>query len=103
MFGKMGDMLGKLQEIKQKMKEIKAKLETTYIDITGASGDLKMTVNGNRKIKKLSISPNLQSASKEELEEQLLITFNKAVEEADKMSDAEMKKVAGGFLPPGIL
>ena len=103
MFGKFGDMLGKLQEIKQKMKEIKARLETTFIDVRGASGDIKMTINGNRKIQKLEISPALQSASKQELEEQLLTTFNKAIEEADKLSENEMKKVAGGFLPPGIL
>ena len=103
MFGKIGDMLGKLQEIKQKMAEIKAKLETTFIDVNGASGDIKLTINGNRKIQKLYISPALQSASKEELEKELILTFNKAVDEAEKISEAEMKKVAGGMLPPGIL
>lgn len=103
MFGKMGDMLGKLQEIKQQMKKIKDGLETTVIDVTGASGDIRLSINGNRKIQKLHISPALQSASKDELEEQLMATFNKAVEEADKLAEAEMKKVAGGLLPPGIL
>ena len=103
MFGKIGDMLGKIQEIKQKMKEIKAKMETTHIDVNGASGDIKLTINGNRKIQKLHISPALQAASKEELERELMAVINKAVEEADKISEAEMKKVAGGFLPPGIL
>ena len=75
MFGKMGDMLGKLQEIKQKMQEIKDRLEVTYIDVNGASGDIKLSINGNKKIKSLSISRALQSASKEELEQQLLITY----------------------------
>jgi len=103
MFGKFGDMLGKLQEIKQKMKEIKAKMEITTVEATGASGDIKITMNGNRRIQKLEIAPSLQSASKQELEEQLMLTINKAVEEADKLSENEMKKVAGGFLPPGIL
>lgn len=103
MFGKIGDMLGKIQEIKRKMKEIKDRLETTYIDVNGASGDIKLTINGNRKIQKLSISPALQSASKEELEEQLKITINKAIDEAEKINEAEIKKVAGGMLPPGIL
>jgi DNA-binding YbaB/EbfC family protein len=103
MFGKIGDMLGKLQEIKQKMQEIKERLETTYIDVSGASGDIKLTINGNRKIQKLHISPALQSASKDELEKELMLTFNKAVEEAEKMNEGEMKKVAGGMLPPGIL
>lgn len=103
MFGKFGDMLGKLAEVKQKIEEIKAKLETTHIDVTGASGDIKITINGNRKIQKLEITAALQSASKQELEEQLLVTFNKAVAEADKVSADEMKKVAGGLIPPGLL
>ncbi|HXD92023.1 MAG TPA: YbaB/EbfC family nucleoid-associated protein, partial [Bacteroidia bacterium] len=97
------DMLGKLAEVKQKIEEIKAKLETTNIDVTGASGDIKITINGNRKIQKLEIAAALQSASKQELEEQLLVTFNKAVAEADKVSADEMKKVAGGLIPPGLL
>ena len=103
MFGKFGDMLGKLAEVKQKIEEIKAKLETTNIDVTGASGDIKITINGNRKIQKLEIATALQSASKQELEEQLLATFNKAIAEADKVSADEMKKVAGGLIPPGLL
>ncbi len=102
MFGKFGDMLGKLAEVKQKIEEIKAKMETTNLDVTGASGDIKITINGNRKIQKLEISQALQSASKEELQQQLLETFNKAVAEADKLSGDEMKKVAGGMIPPGL-
>ncbi|HWY38335.1 MAG TPA: YbaB/EbfC family nucleoid-associated protein [Bacteroidia bacterium] len=102
MFGKFSDMLGKLQEIKQKIAEIKAKMESTTTEVSGASGDIKMTINGNRKVQKIYISPALQSAGREELERQLLVTFNKAVEEADKMNEAEMKKVAGGMLPPGL-
>ncbi len=103
MFGKYGDMFGKLQEIKLKLKEIKDRMEITTLEVSGAAGDIKMTINGNRKLKRLYISQALQNASKDELEGQLLVTFNKAVEEADKMNDAEMKKIAGGMLPPGIL
>ncbi len=102
MFGKLGDMLGKLQEIKQKIAEIKAQMDTTLIDVSVASGDIKITINGNRKIQKLSIDPALQHGSKEELERLLTETFNKAVEEADKLTEGEMKKVAGGMLPPGL-
>jgi DNA-binding YbaB/EbfC family protein len=102
MFGKFGDMLGKLAEVKQKIEEIKARLETTNLDVTGASGDIKITINGNRKIQRLEIASSLQSASKEELQQQLLETFNKAVAEADKVSADEMKKVAGGMIPPGL-
>ena len=103
MFGKLGGMMCKLQEVKKKVEEIRAKLETEKIDVTGASGDIKITINGNRKIQKLEITPALQSASKEELQEQLLLTINKAIEAADKRSADEMKTVVGGLIPPGLL
>ena len=102
MFGKLGDMMGKLAEIKQKIEEIKAKLETTHFDVTGAGGDIKMTINGNKKIQKLEIADALQHGNKEELQKQLTETFNKAVAEADKANAEEMKKVAGGMIPPGL-
>jgi DNA-binding protein YbaB len=103
MFGKFGDMLGKLNEIKKQVEEIKAKLETITTQVIGTNGDIKITISGSKKIKELSISPSLQSASKEELEKELLATINKAIEAADKLSAEEMKKVAGGLIPPGLL
>jgi DNA-binding protein YbaB len=103
MFGKFGDMLGKLQEVKQKVEEIKSKLDATSMDVDGAGGAIKITINGNRKIQRLEIAPALQSAPKAELEEQLLLTINKAIAEADRRSAEEMKQVAGGLIPPGLL
>ena len=99
MFGKLGDMMGKLQEMKQKAEEIKTKLSETSLTIEGAGGDIKIVITGDRKIKAISIAPGLQHGSKDELEEQLQVTINKALSQVDKISEDEMKKAAGGLLP----
>jgi DNA-binding protein YbaB len=99
MLGKFGDMMGKLQEMKQKADEIKLKLDDTIIKTEGAGGDIVIEITGNKKIKSLSIASALQHGDKEELEEQLAVTLNKAIEAADKMNEQEMKKAAGGMLP----
>lgn len=99
MFGKLGDMMGKLQEMKQKAEESKLKLDNTTLEVEGASGDIKIVITGNRKIVSLTIAPALQHSGKEELEEQLLVTLNKAIEKADKVNEEEMKKAASGLLP----
>jgi len=99
MFGKMGDMLGKLQEMKQKADEIKNKLDGITLNTEGASGDIKIAITGNRKIKSIQIAPALQHGNKEELEDQLAVAINKAIEAADRMNEEEMKKAAGGLLP----
>lgn len=99
MFGKLGDMMGKLQEMKQKTEEIKAKLDTTILKVDGAGGDIKIEINGNRQIKKLEIASALQHGDKEELEEQLLVALNRALEKAEAVNESEMKSVAAGMLP----
>ena len=99
MFGKFGDMMGKLQEMKQKADEAKEKLDATLLLVDGAGGDIKIEITGNREIKKLSIAPGLQHSGKEELEEQLIVTLNKAIEQANTLNEAEMKMAASGLLP----
>lgn len=99
MFGKLGDMMGKLQEMKQRAEESKSRLNDTIIKTEGAGGDIQVELNGNREFKRLTISEALQHGNKQELEIQLLNTLNKAIKEADKINEAEMKKAASGLLP----
>lgn len=99
MFGKLGDMMGKLQEMKKVADEIKLKLNDTILNIEGAGGDIKISITGNREIKSLYIAPALQHGDKEELEEQLVVTLNKALFKANEVNENEMKKVAGNMLP----
>lgn len=99
MFGKFGDMMGKLQEMKQKTEEIKLKLDNTILNVEGAGGDIKISLTGNKEIKSISISSALQHGNKEEFEEQLVVTLNKALQKAQDVNENEMKQVASGMLP----
>ena len=99
MLGKFGDMMGKLKEMKQKADEIKIKLDSTVVTVEGAGGDIKIAITGNREIKSLTIASGLQHGNKEELEEQLLVTLNKALFKANEINENEMKQVASGMLP----
>lgn len=99
MFGKFGDMMGKLQEMKQKAEEAKERLDNILLVVEGAGGDIKIEITGNREIKSLSIAPGLQHSAKAELEEQLRVTLNKAIEQSNTLNEAEMKKAASGLLP----
>ena len=99
MLGKLGDMMGKLKEMKQKADEIKLKLDETLIKVEGAGGDIKISITGNREIKSLVIVDALQHGNKEELEEQLVVTINKALFKANEINENEMKQVASGMMP----
>jgi DNA-binding YbaB/EbfC family protein len=99
MFGKLGDMMGKLQEMKQKAEEIKAHLDTVVLKTEGAGGDIRIEITGSRRIRSVEIASALQHGDKQELEEQLTVALNKAIETADKVNEEEMKKAASGILP----
>jgi hypothetical protein len=99
MFGKLGDMMSRLQEMKQKAEEVKAILADTVLSVEGAGGDIKIAITGDRKIKDLHIAPALQHGDIGELQEQLLVTLNRAIAQADKVNEEEMKKAAGGIMP----
>jgi nucleoid-associated protein EbfC len=98
-----GNYLEQLQLMKMKMEEVKEKLETISVIGEAAGGDVKVTMNGNRKVKAVTIAPALQFSSPEELEEQLCVALNRAIEKAEQVNQEETSKVASGMLPPGML
>ena len=99
MFGKLGDMMGKLQEMKQKAEETKKRLAEQTVGVEGAGGDVKIEMTGDRKIVKLFVSSSLQHGDKSVLEESLIGTLNKALQEVEKINEVELKKAASGLLP----
>jgi nucleoid-associated protein EbfC len=90
-----GDMMGKLQEMQRAVEQSKQKLDT--ISVTGESGYVKVEVSGNRRVKKIVL--NQEPTDKEELEDLLIIALNKALEQADKVNEAEMASSARGLIP----
>jgi DNA-binding YbaB/EbfC family protein len=103
MFGDMSGMMAKLKEAQQKIEETKARLNTVLVDGESGNGKVKVTVTANREIRSININDDL-FAEKEELEDYLIIAINNALNEANKINEAEMAAAAKGGLPdiPGM-
>jgi DNA-binding YbaB/EbfC family protein len=94
-----GDLLNKFQEAQQKMLEGKQKLANVTVDGESGEGAVKVSVTGNREVKTISIDNQLLSPErKEELEDLLVIALNRALENAEKLWEEEMKGMAGNVL-----
>jgi nucleoid-associated protein EbfC len=93
-----GDLMSKMNEARIQMDAAKKKLDS--ITVEGYSNNKKVIVTstGNKKIIDISIAQELLN-DKEELEDSLLIAFNKALEAAEAISEKEMKNVASGMMP----
>ncbi|GAA4072404.1 YbaB/EbfC family nucleoid-associated protein [Flavobacterium cheonanense] len=103
MFGDIMGMMGKLKETQQKIEETKKRLDTVLVDEQSNDGLLKVTLNANRKIKTIEIDESLLQ-DKEQLEDYLILTLNKAIEKATNVNEAELGAVAKDGMPniPGM-
>lgn len=96
-------MMGKLQEAQKKVEETKQRLNSVLIDEQSADGLLKVTVTANREIRSLEVNDELLS-DKEQLEDYLILTLNKALEKAGAINEAELAAAAKDGMPniPGM-
>mgnify|MGYP001792053336 FL=1 len=96
-------MMGKLKETQKKVEETKQRLNTVIVDESSNDGSIKITLTANREIKSISIDDALL-ADKEQLEDYLILTLNKAINKASKVQEAELGAVAKEGMPniPGM-
>ncbi len=97
------DLMKKMQEAQQNVEKSKEKLEHIMVDAEAGGHVIKVTANGNRRIKNISIDEDfLKQADKEELEDLLLVALNRVLENSDKVNEAEMQAAASQMMPPGF-
>ncbi len=97
MFG--GDMMQKLQQMQQQAEQTKERL--SQFKITGEAGGnlVYVEMNGNRKLEKITINTALEGMDKEDLEDLLVVAFNRAMEQVEKIQEQEMTASAKGLFP----
>ena len=103
MFGDLMGMMGKLKETQEKVKATKERLNTVVIEEKSADELLVLSITANRTIKSIEIDPALLE-DKDQLEDYLILTLNKAIERATKIQETELAAVAKEGMPniPGL-
>jgi DNA-binding YbaB/EbfC family protein len=87
-------MFDKLMQAQQKAGEVKQRLDAITVTGTAEGGKITVTANGNKVIQSVVIDNDfLKDADKEQLEELLTIAVNKAMEQADNVSQSEMAAI----------
>ena len=103
MFGDLMGMMGKLKDTQEKVKATKERLNSVLVDETSADGLLKVSLTANRNLKSITIDDSLMQ-DKEQLEDYLILTLNKAIEKATAINETELAAVAKEGMPniPGM-
>ncbi len=99
----MMGMMGKLRDTQIKMEATKKRLDTVLLIEKSSDALLQVKISANRELKEISIDDRLM-ADKEQLEDYLILTLNKAIREATKVNETELGAVAKEGLPniPGM-
>lgn len=92
-------MFDKILAAQQKAEEIKKRLDTISVYGEVENGAIKITATANKLITAVEIEESfLANADKDELEELLLTAINKALANADQVSNTEMQSSAQAML-----
>jgi DNA-binding YbaB/EbfC family protein len=103
MFGDLKGMMGKLKETQKKVEATKKRLDTVLIDEKSRDDLIHVTITANRELKSIDIDDQLLE-DKEQLEDYLILTINKAISRATLVNETEVAAVAKEGMPniPGM-
>jgi len=97
------DLIGQAKKMQEKIKETQEALKK--IEVEGVSGGdaVKIIMNGEGELKKVTLNNTLYKEPKEILEDLIVAAHNDAKLKLKKKASEEISKVAGGVnLPPGF-
>lgn len=103
MFGDMMGMMNKIKDTQAKVEATKKRLDSVTLQEKSNDELLKVEITANRKLKSIEINDELLQ-DKEQLEDYLILTLNKAIQKATEVNDAELSAVAKEGMPdiPGL-
>tara|TARA_B100000446_G_C10309315_1_gene254373 strand:- start:231 stop:551 length:321 start_codon:yes stop_codon:yes gene_type:complete len=97
------DLISQAKKMQEKMKETQDALKK--IEVEGVSGGniVKVIMNGDGELKKISLEATLLKESKEIVEDLIVAAHNDAKSKLKKKTSDEISKVTGEIsLPPGF-
>lgn len=103
MFGNIMEMMGKLQSAQENFTKLKERLDNQTFIETSSDGTVSITLTELATIKDIQIASGLL-ADKEQLEDTLVVTLNKALDKVKQNAIEQAKKTAKESLPsiPGL-
>ncbi len=95
--------MNQARELKAKMDKIQEELSNTIVEANSGKGAVKVTADGQQKIKSIEISPGVIDPDKAGvLEELVLKAVSEALAKSQKAAARQLKSLTGGLKMPGL-
>jgi nucleoid-associated protein EbfC len=102
MFDMMG-MLGKVKDFQAKMKEAQENLSHITEQAEAGAGMVKVLINGQKKVLKIEIDPDIvKSEDREMLQDLIIAATNKAMDAIEVKIKEHLQNATQGMIPAGI-
>jgi hypothetical protein len=97
------DMINRARELKAKLDKAQKELSNTLIEASSGKDAVKVTINGQQKIKSIKISPEvIDPSNPEKLEKLVMEAVTNAIDKSQKVAAKQLKDLTGGFKIPGL-
>src|ERR1051326_6732031 len=96
----MGDLLKNIGKIRKDVEKVQTDLKNRVVEAASGGGLVKVLVNGQQEVLKVTIDPQAVSGgagSVEMLEDLLVAALSQALEKSRTLKSEEMQKATGGL------
>ncbi|HVY47902.1 MAG TPA: YbaB/EbfC family nucleoid-associated protein [Minicystis sp.] len=101
--GGMNELMRQAARMQRKIDETKAKLKEHEVTATAAGDKVSCVVTCEGKLRRIAIDPAfLESEGLELALDAAVAAANSALDQADKLVEAEINKITGGVKIPGM-
>jgi len=99
----MQQLMKQAQKMQKQMAEMQEDLVNKTLEVSAGGGAIKVTINGEKQITDLVISPDVVDPDDVEMLQDLVISaVNEAIRQIEESTSAQMSKITGGMNMPGL-
>jgi DNA-binding YbaB/EbfC family protein len=97
------DNIKQAMELKSKLEQAQKELSNTIVEANAGRGAVRVTVDGQQKVRSIKISPDVIDREKPELLEELVLkAVSDALAKSQKTAAKQLKGLTGGLKIPGL-
>lgn len=101
--GNSGKYGRQFQDMQKQIEKVQADLRERVVEGTAGGGMVKVKVNGQQEVVDVKVEKDvINPDDKGMLEDLVLAAVNEAVKKSKKLQEAEMQRITGMMMPPGM-
>ena len=102
-FGDMGNLLKQAQQMQRELDRAREELRTTMVEGSSGGGAVKVEVNGEGMVSRITIRKDaIEGGDATLLEDLVLAAVRDGITKANAVRDERLARVSGGLSLPGL-